>query len=293
MNGIYCQSDFSLLDSLLEIKKPQREYIDYTFKTTRVINAHSTETVRKGALDFRVSHRFGNIADSSFGHSFFGLASATDVLIAFEYGITDRLQVGIGRAQGAGPLKELYNGNLKYKLFKQTKDNSIPISLTLYGNITLSSMRKSADSTSLAYFQNFAHRTSYFSQIIVARKFNEWFSLELFVNYIHRNLVRPYDNNDLFTVGYAMRVKFNKRFGMIFDGYIPISGWRLNNNQLDMYSIPIGAGFEWETGGHVFHLNFTNSAGLLENDFIPYSNQSWSKGEVRFGFTISRVFQIN
>ena len=103
VNGIYCQSDFSLLDSLLEIKKPQKEYIDYTFKTTRVINAHSIETVRKGALDFRVSHRFGNIADSSFGHSFFGLASATDVLIAFEYGITDRLQVGIGRAQGAGP----------------------------------------------------------------------------------------------------------------------------------------------------------------------------------------------
>lgn len=288
----FSQED-ALMDSLLNAGNPKKEYVEYTFKTTRVINAHSIETVKKGGLDFRVSHRFGNLADSSFSHSFFGLSSATDVLIAFEYGITDRLQVGIGRTQGAGPIRELYNGNLKYALFKQTKDNHMPISLTLYGNAAISSMKKSTDSTSLSYFRNVAHRTSYLAQIIIARKFNEWFSLELLPTYLHRNLVRTYDENDLFSIGYAMRVKFNKRFGMIFDGFIPISTWRLKNSEVDPYYIPLGVGFEWETGGHVFHLNFTNSTGLLENDFIPYTNENWAKGGFRFGFTISRVFQLH
>lgn len=290
---LQAQDDMGALDSLLGYNKPAKEYVDYTFKTTRVINAHSLETVRKGGLDFRVSHRFGNFADSSFGHSFFGLSSATDVLLALEYGITDRWQIGLGRTQGSGPIRELYNGNVKFRMFKQTKRNEFPVSITLYSNIALSSMSKSTDTTSLSYFRNFAHRSSYFSQIIIGRKFNEWFSMELFFNYLHRNLVREYDNNDLFSAGYAIRVKFNRRFGMIFDGFIPFSSWRLKNNQADPYYIPLGVGFEWETGGHVFHLNFTNSTGILENDFIAYTNQSWTKGEFRFGFTISRVFQIN
>ena len=52
-------------------------------------------------------------------------------------------------------------------------------------------------------------------------------------------------------------------------------------------------GFEFETGGHVFHVNFTNSRGMLENDFLPYNSANWAQGAFRLGFTISRTFPLS
>ena len=52
-------------------------------------------------------------------------------------------------------------------------------------------------------------------------------------------------------------------------------------------------GFEAETGGHVFHVNFTNSRGMLENDFLPYNTANWAQGQFRLGFTIARSFPLS
>jgi hypothetical protein len=52
-------------------------------------------------------------------------------------------------------------------------------------------------------------------------------------------------------------------------------------------------GYELETGGHVFHINLTNSAGLLENDYLPFNNKNWAQGGFRLGFTISRGFYFS
>lgn len=50
------QQDSSLLDLLGEEKAPT-EYVDATFKGTRIINSQSIENVYKGVLDFRIAHR--------------------------------------------------------------------------------------------------------------------------------------------------------------------------------------------------------------------------------------------
>ena len=54
------QQDSSLLDLLGEEKAPT-EYVDATFKGTRIINSQSIENVYKGVLDFRIAHRFGSV----------------------------------------------------------------------------------------------------------------------------------------------------------------------------------------------------------------------------------------
>jgi hypothetical protein len=295
--GICAQDDTDLLNELSNEKKPKREYVEYTFKTTRVINAHSIETIKGGAMDFRVSHRFGNIADANAGHTIIGFDQSTDILIAFEMGVTDRLQLGIGRTKGYSHLKELYNGSLKYKLYRQTKDNKHPLSITLNANACISSMTSDTSSQFYNFEGNnksvFAHRWTYMAQGIFARKFSEGISIELIPTYIHRNIVESGDVNDLFSMGVAGRFKLAKRFGIVFDAFIPISKGFYNRSANDAkYYIPLGLGIEWETGGHVFHLNFSNSAGILENDFIPYSSNNWLDGQFRIGFTISRVFQI-
>src|SRR5689334_22222233 len=65
--SVFAQDD--ILSALLDSGAHTREKISATFKTTRIINLHSNETVHKRTLDFRVAHRFGAIGSESGGSS--------------------------------------------------------------------------------------------------------------------------------------------------------------------------------------------------------------------------------
>ena len=267
-----------------------REPVIATFKTTRIINAHSSETVKANTLDVRITHRFGDIAGGTGGyHRLYGFDNVADVRISFEYGITDDLTVALGRSKGAHR-RELWDGFIKYRLLTQTKDNRIPVSVVVFLNEVITSAVRSSDSTSETWMPKFAHRISYTSELIIARKFNEFFSLQVMPVYSHRNFVASDDVNGIFGLGIGGRLKFTKRFGIIADYYYLLPHNRVVNSRT--YYDPLSIGFEIETGGHVFHINFTNSEGILENEYLPYTKSLWSKGEFRFGFNISRVFTL-
>jgi len=88
-----------------EVETPEPVY--QTFKDTRVINAHSVETLKAGMLDFRIGHRFGDIAGAGGGwQTFWGLEEASDVLIGFEYGLSDKFMIGINRSKGSGKVNQ-------------------------------------------------------------------------------------------------------------------------------------------------------------------------------------------
>jgi len=70
---------------------------------------------------------------------------------------------------------------------------------------------------------------------------------------------------------------------------VPFSDIRNADNG---YFPPLGFGLEFDTGGHVFQINVTNSTGLMETDYIPYTRSSWGEGQFRLGFTISRLFNL-
>ena len=260
-----------------------------TFRDTRVINSHSVETVPKGLMDFRVSHRFGDLAGDRGGWStFYGLENASDISIGLEYGITDQITIGVMRSKGSSALRQLVHGNLKVKLITQ-KENDTPISLTLLGLSTVSTMQKSENEEVINSFDNLSQRMMHHAQIILGRKFSDRFSLQLSGGFTHRNLVAHNDENDIISVGLATRIKLSEAFGFILDATYPLSSLRTWDRG---YYFPLGVGFEIDTGSHVFQLNFTNSRGLVATDYIPSSESNWAQGEFRLGFTISRLFKI-
>src|SRR5437868_5809455 len=91
-----------------------------TFKTTKLISAQTNETVHKRTLDFRVGHLFGNVGKESNGgsHTLYGLDASSDIRLAFDYGISDNLTVGISRCKR----QENVEGLAKYRLLHQTTD---------------------------------------------------------------------------------------------------------------------------------------------------------------------------
>jgi hypothetical protein len=260
-----------------------QDLVFQTFKDTRVINSHSVETVPNRKLDFRIGHRFGNLKDG--WERLYGLEDAEDVLFGFEYGLSDELTVGISRTKGAGELSALVSPSIKYRILHQKDDNSMPLSLTLMGVSTISTM-KSSQSEALTNFDKFAHRISYTAQILIAHKFSQRFTLQVMPGYTHRNKVDFNDVNGIFSVGVGTRIQINKVFGIIADATFLLA------DRPDGFYTPMGIGLEIDTGGHIFQLNFTNATGIIENDYIPYTTSNWGDKEFRLGFTISRTFNL-
>ncbi|WP_316813931.1 DUF5777 family beta-barrel protein [Pedobacter heparinus] len=279
----YAQQADSLLNALDSgTVKPG---IEAVFKSTRVVLSHSSETQRKHDLDMRIRHHFGDIG-GKFGtaHTLYGLDVASDLFIGFDYGLTDDLTLGLGRSKQ----DEMYNFSGKYKLLKQRAEGKMPVNLTLFGQMGWIA-REPFSETEFAPYSN---RFSYFFQSIISRKFSSRLSLEIMPALLMRkNITDSRDPENIFSLGFAGRMKLTKRLSFVAD-YTLVNGLSRPKDLAQVYYNPLGLGLEIETGGHIFSLNFMNSEYILENNFIPNTKKSWEEGGVRFGFTISRNFTL-
>lgn len=275
----------------------QRERVSRAFKDTRVVNVHSVETLPKGKLDVRISHRFGDLfGDNGGWPTFYGLEVAEDVAIGAEYGFTDNFNVGIYRAKGAGAtpagaagLRQNLNAVFKLRTLHQETEGN-PLSITVVGTTTMSAASKIEGNDDLIRsFPKFAHRFAFNGSLVLARKFGDSFSLQVIPGVTHRNLVPFAGENTMFSLGGAARYQVSRVLALVADATVPFSNTLTSDNG---YFPPIGFGLEWDTGGHVFQLNFTNATGIFETDYIPYTTGNWGDGEFRLGFTISRWFNL-
>ncbi|RAJ04108.1 hypothetical protein LX64_02986 [Chitinophaga skermanii] len=292
-SAAFAQDDLS---QLFKDTVNRRQPVLWTFKSTRIINGESTEMLKKHELDFRVSHRFGDFAGSNGGgKTFFGMDNSSDIRIAFEYGVTDDFTVGISRAKGSGNLSQLYEVLGKYRLVQQTQDNHIPVSVAAFGNVVTSAMKSSTTESDPSYFGRFSDRMSYTAQVIISRKFGKSLSLAVLPSYVHRNRVEFMDMNNMFAVGVGGRLRLSNRVAFVADYFVPFRSRESKDYFASMgrkYYNSLGVGVEIETGGHVFHLNFTNATATLENQFIPETTSTWLDGQYRWGFNISRRFSM-
>ena len=275
---IFAQDD---LMNLLDQNSPtQTNYTTATFKSTRIMNGHSIERMPAGQLDVRISHRFGQV--NTGGYNFFGIDQA-NLHLSLEYGITNWLMVGIGR----GDYEKTFDGFAKFSILRQsTGAKEMPISLS----VVTSSALKTLKFQNTAVTNYFTSRLSYVAQVLVARKISEELSIQLTPSYVHRNLVATeLDPNDLFALGGGARLKLTKRTSLNAEYYYLFNPRSYLSQKV--YN-PLSIGFDIETGGHVFQLFFTNSIGMIEKAFIGETTGSWAKGDIRFGFNISRVFTL-
>lgn len=276
----YSQSTDSLMRSL-ESEKDSNQAVIATFKSSRLILSQTTTMVKKYNLDFKVVHRFGDVGGTDGGSKIlWGLDNSSDIYINLEYGISDRFNVAFGRSK----FEQLLDLQLKYALLQQTEKSPVSISLLAKTGFT-------PYKVSTAVFDKFSNRFSYFTQAIISRKFSSKLSLQLAPSLLKRSVMPAGDEDPLFALGAAGRYKFTKHCSVLVDYYKVFSSFRDDNPNVNYYS-PLGVGFEIETGGHVFTLTFVNSKAIVENNFLPNTTSSWSNGQYRFGFTISRMFTL-
>ena len=267
-----------LADELKANDLNKTTYTTATFKTTRLIDGHSIETTAPGVLDVKISHRFGTIGGVSGGaYNFFGLDNAT-MRLGFDYGLTHTLMVGIGRSTSL----KTFDAFFKWKILRQsTGKHSMPITVCYVPTIGLISQRD----TSLYKF--FTSRVNFTHQLIIGRKFTEGLSLQVMPTLVHRNYPVDKGPNDVYAVGIGGRQKLSKRTSFNAEYYYQLPGTKVPGTE-NVLSL----GFDIETGGHVFQLHITNSSSMTESNFITGNRGSWGKGDILFGFNISRVFNV-
>jgi hypothetical protein len=276
--------------------KNETMYATSTFNYTHIINGQSVENLPARVLDVRIEHRFGPLNQGLY--NFLGLDySAFNVRIGFDYGITNNLMVGIGHVGW----QKTYDAFLKLKILKQSKGTvNMPFTLSFVPTISINTLKPTtfgydaSDTTGTK-----KDRASYVFQILIARKFSEGFSLQLMPTYVHADNIsfNHYKdgayNRDVFALGIAGRQKISKRMSINAEYYYQLPG-----NESSTATNSASFGLEIGTGGHVFELLFTNAIGLTEKSFISETdrtdktNGGFDKHGLRFGFNISRVFQL-
>ncbi len=271
----------SLLNSLNGDTK--KAYDVSGFKATRLIFSQTTETVKKNNLNFLIIHRFGDIGTTQGGaQTDFGLDRVNDVYIGFEYGLTDNFNIDFGRST----IGQLIDLQVKYAVLHQTSDNSSPIALTLLGGTGVHPY-------GYGLYNTFGSRLSYIAEAIFSRKVSQAFSVVVSPIYVDNQTPNPDvpgSEESFLSLSAAGRLKVTKHMSILVDYEHPFSSFR---NNAGTFSDPLGFGIEEETGGHVFTVNFSNANSISQINSLSGTQQNWTKGQYRLGFTISRMFDLN
>lgn len=114
-------SSFTLL-ILLSFSLSAQEQRKSTFLGSSLIHMPSTEDVGKNGLDFRFNHRFGNAKSTSY--DFFGLDNGANTQLSLDYGLTDRITIGIARTS----FQKTYEARGKIRLL--TQDSNFPVTIS-------------------------------------------------------------------------------------------------------------------------------------------------------------------
>lgn len=267
----FTQND--LLDEI-DTDSTGTEYAIAAFKGLKIVNFESTKLVAKDELVFIVYHRFGSIKDGI--DTFFGLDEAVTRL-NFVYGISDGFNIGVSRSS----FLKIYDVSAKYRLLRQAK-NGFPFTIVGYNSIIINT---ALDKANLPLLE-FKDRIGYTTQLLISRKINTNFSVELAPTFFHDNyVVDNNQDNSQFAIGFGGRYKLAKRWSINAD-----YGWHLNRAENSPFKNPLSIGFDLETGGHVFQMHFSNAQAMNTNGFLGQGTGDWANGDIYFGFNLSRTF---
>lgn len=248
--------------------------INSSFEALKIINIESTKVAGKGDFYFLIAHRFGTIKNGI--DDLFGLDAAT-IKFSFFYGISDKLQLGAARSE----FHKTYDLNAKYKIAKQIEDG-FPFTITSFSSLGIDTFLDKDDLPNL----EFQHRLTYLSELLISKKFNDEFALQIAPIFIHENLVtNSKQDNNQFAVALAGSYKISKSISITGE-FVPHLNRASNSDFNDVLSL----GIDWQVGGHVFQLMFTNSQQLNDSHYVTNATGDWSDGDVFFGFNLYRVF---
>lgn len=283
-------------DTAKEKDKPVSE----TFASGYLIDNQTVMVPDAKTLEFAIQHKFGTM-DNGISDLFGIYAAGSNIRLGLNYVPIKNLQLGVGVTK-----KNMYTDvNAKWSVFKQTEKNSMPVSVALFGSAAVDGRNESAFGTgqiaetkgpTLPSSIGFDDRLSYFSQLIVARKFSSWLSLQAGASFTHYNTVAWEGDHDVVALHFNGRVKISPQSSLIFNYDAPLkitdiseqSTWIDKNHP----NSNLCFGIEIATFTHAFQIYIGTADGILPQDNMMWNRNDWQNKGLAIGFNITRLWMF-
>jgi hypothetical protein len=276
---------FALAQEEAPVEKKVDKPVRSPWESGTLVNHQTSVTQYKNTLEMVISHRFGTI-DNGISDVFGVMAPGANIRIGFNYSILDNLVVGYG----TNSQKKYQDFQAKYTLFQQTRENTIPVSLTFYGNAAIDAREKAVFGVDF----EFSDRMSYFSEVIVGRKVNDWLSVQASANFTHYNSVDSLLDNDKIGLGFGGRIKFSPQSSLTLELGVPLKIESISqHNKFTNHPKPhFSIGYEVSTSTHAFQIFLTNGLGILPQELYMHNLSKFDSESIRFGFNITRLWNF-
>lgn len=265
------------------------------FESGYLIGAQTTVIQNVKTLEAVIQHTFGTIQN---GHSdLWGIyAPGANIRLGLDYVIAKNFQLGIGMTK-KNMMTDL---NAKWTIFQQTRKNTFPVAIAVYGNVAIDGRNISAfESGNIreAYTGpilgfTFFDRVSYFSELIIGRKFSDRLTLQTGISLSHYNSVGTLYDHDKIGVHFNGRMKVSPQGSIIFnyDEPLKIKEITEQNSWTNPPKPNLAFGYEISTSTHAFQIYMGTADGLLPQDNMMWNQNDFTKHQLFIGFNITRLW---
>lgn len=273
----------------------EKDYpVSAVFESGTLIDNQTTVIPDAKTLEMVIQHKFSSI-DKGLSN-IWGIYGSANIRLALNYVPVKNVQIGAGLTR-----KYMTTDlNAKWTVLQQTRKNTIPVSVALYGNIGIDGRNVAdfeSDQVREAYSgpvstYDFQDRLSYFSQLIVSRKFNDRISLQAGASFSHYNAVSEGFDHDKIGVHANGRIKVSNQGSIMFSYDHPLRIKQMSeqltwaNASEPTYSL----GYEVSTGTHAFQIYMASTTSILPQDNMLFNRNEFKAEGISFGFVITRLW---
>lgn len=264
--------------------KPEDKPVREPFASGYLVDAQTSYIPAPKTLEYVIQHRFG-LMENGYKDLFGIYAPGANLRLGLNFVVLENVQVGWGLSK----LKMYNDFNIKWTILEQTRKNTIPVAITLYGNMAIDGRDKTVFGTNY----NFTDRMSYFSQLIIGRKIN-WLTIQAGFSFTHFNSMDSLYDHDKIGLHFSGRAKISPQGSILFNYDIPLHIKQLSEYQeFTNPSKPnLVFGAEIATSTHAFQIFIGTSAGLLQQEIIMNNQNDFTSGDFSFGFVITRLWNF-
>jgi hypothetical protein len=266
------------------------------FESGYLIDAQTTVIPNVKTLEAVIQHKFGTTENGR--SDLWGIyAPGSNIRIGLNYVLLKNFQIGAGITK-----KNMSTDmNAKWTIFQQTRKNTFPVAVALYGNVAIDGRNISAFESGKVRvgthqqlynkFQ-FPDRLSYFSELIIGRKFADWLSVQAGVSFTHYNSVGALYDHDKVAVHFNGRIKVSPQGSIIFNYDEPLKIKDISE-QVAWTNHPkpnAAIGYEISTSTHAFQIYLGTTNSLLPQETIMWNQNDFTKHQWAIGFNITRLW---
>lgn len=264
---------------------PKDRPVRAPFNSGILIDNQTTVIPTVKTLEYQIQHKFGQI-DNGFSDLFGLYAPGANIRMALNYVPLKNLQVGYGLSR----VRMYSDFSVKYTILEQTRRNTIPVAVGVFANFAIDGRSKDDFGKNYA----FTNRFSYFTQLIVGRRFNDFVSVQANASFTHYNITEPGIDHDKISVGFNGRVNISPQSSIMLQYDIPlkVKGITEHREWLNPSKPNLGVGWEIRTSTHAFHIYLSSTDGMIPQHNALYNQNDWTNGDMMFGFSITRLWSF-